>query len=564
MRPHDPAIRRTRPSFIAEAHRVMCLAQGERARMQPMHPAHEQTAERAKSRVGRRALWGYGLLTLAILVPGIILRLLGPIVDETAASPLRLAAQKALEPISFMSGLRFWLGVAGTTMMALLLLYPLRKRLGRARLTGSVGGWFHSHLALGLIGPALILYHANFGFGSFNANVALWSIAIVIASGLVAMTVYLAASERMARARNASSESLDAVLRILNPAGHRDLAGARLSDDIRTLQQRIEEHRGIVLDAPLRREKSMIVDSAMRYVREASVAAGASPHEAQQLAANFCVRLKASFKAARRSARSAMTERALRLWRLSHLPVIAVGAIATTLHVYAVWGVYDAPMAAPTDPSVVPQALPPSQPRASPSIEIAGVRQAPFAPKRTVASDETAADVAQKEPVLKQGPVPISRSSSAETTARAPVTPPEPRQPTPTSFKPQPPPAPEAGQAAGQLARQQRNDEGAAAVAELKRRNGAAPQRVGDLNGLTLAARIAELKDSGFDHARTKFPLTGGHKRVACETCHIKTLIDTPRDCIACHKKDDAHRGRRPDCAACHTTNRWSEITRRR
>ena len=29
--------------------------------------------------------------------------------------------------------------------------------------------------------------------------------------------------------------------------------------------------------------------------------------------------------------------------------------------------------------------------------------------------------------------------------------------------------------------------------------------------------------------------------------------------CIACHKGDDIHRGRRPACAQCHTTNRFSE-----
>lgn len=524
-------------------------------------PRGAEGAERTKSRVGRRALWAYGLLALALLIPGIVLRTLGPIVDESAVSPLRLAAQKALEPISFMSGLRFWLGVAGTTMMALLLLYPLRKRFGAARMAGSVGGWFHVHLALGLLGPALILYHANFGFGSFNANIALWSVGIVVASGFVALTVYLTASERLARAKDAAADTLDDILRILRPPGHHDLAGTRLADDISTIHQRIVERKSVFLNAHLRREKALLIADAVRYVNDASTNAGAAPREAAQLAANFHARLLTSLSAAQGAARSAAIERGMRLWRLLHLPVIAVGVIATALHVHAVWGVTDeTPVTAPAlSPPVL--VTPPSPvAKSGTPIEIAGVRQKPFAVKPPAppnVASEAASAVAAKDPELKQGPMPVARPRTAE------AAPPPP--PTPTSFNPPPKPVAPPQAAQKETAPKTKSaDEGAAVFAELKRRNDAAPRRIGELGGLTLAAKIAELKNSAFDHARTNFPLTGKHKRVACENCHTKTLIDTPRDCIACHKKDDVHRGRRPDCANCHTTNHWSEIIRRR
>ena len=90
------------------------------------------------------------------------------------------------------------------------------------------------------------------------------------------------------------------------------------------------------------------------------------------------------------------------------------------------------------------------------------------------------------------------------------------------------------------------------------------PMGLGGARDTTLTERIRELKAQRFDHARTRFPLTGKHVRVACESCHVKSLEGTPRDCVACHREDDIHRGRRPDCARCHTTNRWSEIVRRR
>lgn len=521
---------------------------------------------RAKSRVGRRALWGYGLLTLALLLPGIVLAALGPIVDETAVSPLHLAAKRALEPIAFMSGLRFWLGVAGTTMVAVLLLYPLRKRFGTAPLAGSVGGWFHVHLALGLIGPALVLYHTNFGFGSFNANVALWSVGIVVASGLVALTIYLSASERMARTKVAAADSLDDILRLLRPPGYHDLGGTRLAEDIRTLHHSIAEQKGVFLAANLRREKTLLVDDAARYVRDLSARAGAAPREADELAASFRARLLASLSSARAAARSTAIERGMRLWRLLHLPVIAVGVISTTLHVHAVWGVVDDP---PPSSRPAPTLVAPPAPLAKPgaSIEIAGVRRTPFAATRTSAapraassrtSSEAASAVDTREPELKQGPAPASRTRAPDDTT-APLPP-----PTPTSFNPPPRPKPAVTPQPVASAAAKPFDDGSAAVAELKRRNDAAPRRIGELGGLTLAARIAELKSGAFDHARTNFALTGKHKRVACEDCHTKTLIDTPRDCIACHRQDDVHRGRRRECANCHTTNRWSEIVRRR
>jgi hypothetical protein len=62
-----------------------------------------------------------------------------------------------------------------------------------------------------------------------------------------------------------------------------------------------------------------------------------------------------------------------------------------------------------------------------------------------------------------------------------------------------------------------------------------------------------------FDHAATRFALSGSHVRVQCASCH-KTLAyrDAPRDCIGCHETDDKHRkalGR--DCALCHNARSW-------
>ena len=88
------------------------------------------------------------------------------------------------------TGVGYWLGIAGASAMLLLLLYPLRKRVKGLRGLGSVGGWFRLHMVLGIVGPALILFHSNFKLGALNSNVALFAMLIVAASGLIGRYLY--------------------------------------------------------------------------------------------------------------------------------------------------------------------------------------------------------------------------------------------------------------------------------------------------------------------------------------------------------------------------------------
>lgn len=70
-----------------------------------------------------------------------------------------------------------------------------------------------------------------------------------------------------------------------------------------------------------------------------------------------------------------------------------------------------------------------------------------------------------------------------------------------------------------------------------------------------------------FDHDRdTKYPLKGKHKSTKCDDCHTakgpNSLYKekTPNTCIACHKKDDKHKGSEGEhCEKCHTEKNWKE-----
>lgn len=89
------------------------------------------------------------------------------------------------------TGTGYLLGIVGSVMMLVLLLYPMRKRFRFMANWGPISYWFRIHMMLGVVGPICILYHANFTLGSTNSSVALFSMLLVSGSGLVGRYLYV-------------------------------------------------------------------------------------------------------------------------------------------------------------------------------------------------------------------------------------------------------------------------------------------------------------------------------------------------------------------------------------
>lgn len=87
-------------------------------------------------------------------------------------------------------GIGYALGATGATLMVLLLLYPVRKRVPFMRDWGAIKHWFRLHMLAGVIGPLLVLFHSTFHIGSFNAGVAMFSMILVATSGFVGRFLY--------------------------------------------------------------------------------------------------------------------------------------------------------------------------------------------------------------------------------------------------------------------------------------------------------------------------------------------------------------------------------------
>lgn len=137
-------------------------------------------------------------------------------------------------------GLGYWLGITGGSMMLLLLVYSARKRFLWLGWLGGLPAWFQTHMALGVVGPVLILFHSNFHLGASNSNVALVSMLLVAGSGVAGRYMYTRLYSRM--------------------GGHQQTLGQlrKVGDGLRTRTSSVEFLPGLV-DAIERVENRLIV-----------------------------------------------------------------------------------------------------------------------------------------------------------------------------------------------------------------------------------------------------------------------------------------------------------------
>lgn len=527
-------------------------------------PAVAQGAAPSRDRLVRI----YVALAFVAVLPGLARRF--GVVPDALGPAAAFAADlwRALDDIRFGTGLRFWLGVAGASAMALTLLYPLRKWLAGTRLPGSIGAWFHVHLLLGCGGPVLVLYHADFGHGGSNANIALWCMLVVAVGGVAGHFVYRRASLGFYGERAVARRHLDDIAAALQSLDtertRRDHLLATLEESAaRLLSPRPGVIAALAARVGLRRVRREVIfdtlallDAWMRSSRIDAAAGARVRHEA-------VLAIETYFRLARRTATRALGEQLAAQWRLLHLPVFLVMCVAATLHVIAVWNMDAATSAIPAAPLVPGYAETATDGRA-PGRRAPAIQQV----RRQTISIEGTQATATLEPPLLQPPKPAVRATNppAEVETRQPA----PAQPRSAPVEPNPPVV-AAAKPAAEPARTR--TEIAEVYAELEKRTGVDKMKLGGAEPRTLADQLAALKArfkaKTFLHNldETGFALTGRHVSVDCAGCHQKPLRDVrseaPRACVACHRKDDVHRGRRPDCARCHTPNRWSEIVRR-
>jgi len=82
------------------------------------------------------------------------------------------------------------LGIIGSAMMLLLLLYSVRKRTKLFNRLGAVNKWLNIHIYFGISGPLLIILHTSFKVNGIVA-VSFWSMVAIALSGILGRYIYI-------------------------------------------------------------------------------------------------------------------------------------------------------------------------------------------------------------------------------------------------------------------------------------------------------------------------------------------------------------------------------------
>ncbi len=227
------------------------------------------------------------------------------------------------------SGVGYLLGIVGGSLMLVLLLYPLSKRNRLLNRLVPLRFWFGFHMFLGVVGPVMILFHANFQLGSLNSNIALFSMIIVASSGLFGRYFYTHI--------------------------HHGLYGRRIS--LQELKQNLaSEHNNLFSDESLDDNFRSRLDAIEQKVMEPYSGVFASLSHAMLLAASarrIKKRLTEQFRntedyarikkevaryvlALRKITAFKLYERLFSLWHLFHLPLFFMMLITAVVHIFAV------------------------------------------------------------------------------------------------------------------------------------------------------------------------------------------------------------------------------------
>lgn len=242
-------------------------------------------------------------------------------------------------------GLGYWLGILGGTMMLVLILYPLRKRVRALRFLGKTTHWFKAHMMLGVLGPVLVLFHSNFQLGSFNSRVALYCMLLVAGSGVVGRHIYARIHSGLYGGKTSLEE-----LRLQLAASLDNNSGMTLflPEFSAKLQGLSEEVQGDSITGSLG-TRSSIVWSFRKYVvwislrRTARKEIAARAIASDSVAANVEKLQKATSTYTRgfvrlvgRVAQFTLYERLFSLWHVLHMPLFFMMVISALLHVLAV------------------------------------------------------------------------------------------------------------------------------------------------------------------------------------------------------------------------------------
>jgi hypothetical protein len=199
-------------------------------------------------------------------------------------------------------------------------------------------------MILGIVGPVLILMHANFRLGSFNSNVALAATLIVAASGVVGRYLYrmihlgLYGYKTAAREILADADTLKALIAAGLPVADRVVAQLNAFANLGTRTPK-STLRGLlvlpVISWRARLVRRRLIAEVRQVIAVEGKRLGWSRSVRRRQLAGVADLVELHVAAVKKAASFAVYERLFSLWHIFHLPLFYILVIAAIVHIFA-------------------------------------------------------------------------------------------------------------------------------------------------------------------------------------------------------------------------------------
>ena len=205
--------------------------------------------------------------------------------------------------------------------------------------------WFRAHMILGLVGPAMILFHANFTMVTINSTVATIAMLVVAGSGIVGRYLYgkihlglygrrAAVQEILADAK-ALKQSLGAnVPGIDHFVDQLDAFAAYLGEARQSLLADVWSFLTLVLRARVARWR--LLSTARQFLAVEAERHNWSRRERARRIAAIVNLVTLYISATRKAAAFKFYDRLFGIWHVLHVPLFIILIIAAGVHVVAV------------------------------------------------------------------------------------------------------------------------------------------------------------------------------------------------------------------------------------
>jgi len=247
--------------------------------------------------------------------------------------------QRSDNYLSAETGTGYLLGIVGGSLMIILLLYPLSKRVSLLTRWIPVRYWFGIHMLFGILGPVMILFHSNFHLGSTNSTIALISMLLVAGSGLVGRYIYTHIHHGLYGSRvtlnELKQETENNHVELLNMYDMDAVLNSRLN---KMEDKVLQSHTGLMTSLlhvislainahRLKRKVMSLVDESVDKNDEEKALPDRKTVAHSVNRYTLALRKTAAFR---------VYERLFSLWHILHLPLFIMMIITAVIHIFAV------------------------------------------------------------------------------------------------------------------------------------------------------------------------------------------------------------------------------------